>query len=801
MTFPSTPLNILPMDVKTIAIIISITNLLQIIVISFQFKVNKAYKGIGWWLLGFSSLAMGYGLIFLRGAVSIKFISIIVANSCILLAPICYYIGVMRFFEKKENRPFLLSVLTFFILSFLYFTYINDNISFRTFIVCGAVAAVVLSGSYSIFFLKARTIRASAYFIAILFLVQGSFFLFRAIETLTIDPVVSLFNPTTIQITSFLFQFINGLLLTFGFILMVNHRLNTDNQEDKENLELIFNTSPDAVLITRMDTGIVVKINAGFTTLTLYSESEIVGKTLNEVKIWTNPVDREDLINLLNKKGFIEHKDYIFCRKDGTLFNGMVYAKVIMIKGVTHIISVTHNITEQKKTEQSLWDFGELYRSILNASPDNITITNTEGIIAMVSPVALIMNGCTEDELLGHSILDFLFPEDRELASTNIDLMLQGIITGLGEYRGLRPDGSIFDMEMNGKFIRGTDGNPTQIVFIIREITERKRAEGQIQELIHQLEQEKNYALKSALTDGLTALPNRRHFDQVLNTEFYRLKRSKLSLSLIMIDIDHFKDYNDQYGHVSGDDCLRQVATALDVTTGRAPDLVARYGGEEFVAILPETDNAGATVIAERLRKVIEDLGIPHAASGTKPFVTISLGVATLFPNEVDTPEQIIKLADSALYYAKQGGRNRVEIASNDLNRTPIYELLVWHANDECGNTTIDAQHKKLFEHSNKLISAISENLSKEKCDIILHQLIEEIMHHFNDEEAIISSAQYPFADAHHHCHADLILKAANLAQKYDHNELKLAELYHFLVFDIVSQHLLLEDKKFFPFI
>lgn len=163
-----------------------------------------------------------------------------------------------------------------------------------------------------------------------------------------------------------------------------------------------------------------------------------------------------------------------------------------------------------------------------------------------------------------------------------------------------------------------------------------------------------------ALLDGLTGIPNRRAFDEHLQREWPRAQRNETALSLIMIDIDHFKFYNDTYGHLGGDDCLKLVARSL-FTALRASDFAARYGGEEFVCVLHETDGDGALITAERIRTKVESLHIPHGASPVSPFVTTSLGVATITPTDGVTPNHLIEMADQMLYSAKNKGRNRIE--------------------------------------------------------------------------------------------------------------------------------------------
>jgi len=163
-----------------------------------------------------------------------------------------------------------------------------------------------------------------------------------------------------------------------------------------------------------------------------------------------------------------------------------------------------------------------------------------------------------------------------------------------------------------------------------------------------------------AATDGLTGLANRAHFDSMLAYEHARHLRGSGELSLIMLDIDHFKAYNDNNGHVRGDECLREIAQAMARTVTRATDLVARYGGEEFVVLLPETPLRGAVIVAERIRKSINDLCLPHNTTSTR-CVTASLGVVSGRLSPGSSMMDVVREADIQLYSAKAAGRNRVK--------------------------------------------------------------------------------------------------------------------------------------------
>ena len=179
-----------------------------------------------------------------------------------------------------------------------------------------------------------------------------------------------------------------------------------------------------------------------------------------------------------------------------------------------------------------------------------------------------------------------------------------------------------------------------------------------------QLKRKTDLLERLALLDGLTEIPNRRCFDVTLEKELRRKKRDGSFLSLVILDIDYFKKYNDTYGHAAGDACLRQVAGAMEGCIKRGSDFAARYGGEEFAIILSGTDRNGAITIAEKVRHSVAALDIRHAASDVAGHVTVSLGVATVFEDQDVSPVDLINAADAALYQAKEMGRNRVNFLS-----------------------------------------------------------------------------------------------------------------------------------------
>jgi len=202
-------------------------------------------------------------------------------------------------------------------------------------------------------------------------------------------------------------------------------------------------------------------------------------------------------------------------------------------------------------------------------------------------------------------------------------------------------------------------GLPRHCLVQITDVSMAVSRERKLRELAVELESQ-------TLVDGLTGIANRRRFDLHLEDEFRRAKRAASPLSLIMIDVDFFKDYNDNYGHQRGDECLARIAATLNGTLHRPRDLVARYGGEEFTVILPDTVSSGALQVAETMRAQVESLALEHAWSGVARCVTISLGVSTLTPGHPSKMSTLLHAADRALYQAKRSGRNCVMVQAEE---------------------------------------------------------------------------------------------------------------------------------------
>lgn len=246
-----------------------------------------------------------------------------------------------------------------------------------------------------------------------------------------------------------------------------------------------------------------------------------------------------------------------------------------------------------------------------------------------------------------------MHPEDREWVVGFCVSQSKDGCDHEADYRALTQDGRYVWIRDVVHVVRNADGEVDSLVGFMFDISERKETEQKLMALQKELE-------TLSFKDCLTRVANRRMFDSILETEWAHARRNSQPLSLILIDIDYFKQYNDRYGHIQGDDCLRTVGQALNSAATRARDLVARFGGEEFALVLPETDAAAARKVAERCRSLIFKEQIAHEASPVSRILTVSLGVGTIIPGHADQPLAFVEAVDRQLYQAKQGGRNRV---------------------------------------------------------------------------------------------------------------------------------------------
>lgn len=382
----------------------------------------------------------------------------------------------------------------------------------------------------------------------------------------------------------------------------------------KTFLDSVVENLPDMVFVKDAKHLRFVMFNKAGEKLLGLSRNDLIGKSDSDLF----PKDQADFFiskdrEVLAAGNVLEIPDEpIATKASGQRFLHTKKIPILDAKGMpAFLLGISEDITERKRSQEEFRSTARLLQAVMKSVGEGVVVADENGKF-------ILWNRAAED------------------------------LIGLGSSRPLL----------------GADGVRRGGVVVLTDITKRKLEEAELVDMRNRLEQANRELQRLSEQDALTGLPNRRLFQKRLEQEWLRASRDRTPLSLIMMDVDFFKAYNDAHGHPAGDDCLRRLAGALQATVNRPADLVARYGGEEFVALLPGTDGPGALRVAERIRLAVAGMALPHGHSEVAPHVTISLGVAGEVPEPSRTSDTLIALADKTLYRVKSEGRNRAILAS-----------------------------------------------------------------------------------------------------------------------------------------
>ncbi|GGB08301.1 sensor domain-containing diguanylate cyclase [Agarivorans gilvus] len=333
---------------------------------------------------------------------------------------------------------------------------------------------------------------------------------------------------------------------------------------------------------------------------------------------------------------------------------------------VTGVLNVSYDVTkwhelnrqlEQENqnrlsSEKELGRQNNLIRTVFNSTPDPLGFIDDKGNFVGGNEPFAKMFGYTSDALLGKHLTEVLSAEQLEQHQVqNSQILETGKPLRYEELVYLDDGHQIWYEVIKGPYFDDVSGE-RGIIFITRDVTERKATEQQLADAIMQLQE-------LSFIDSLTQVANRRSFDEKLQQLWLTHRREGLELSLLLLDIDSFKQYNDNYGHQQGDEALRQVAKLTSRSVKRGSDLVARYGGEEFAILLPNTSNEGAKLVAENVLKNMTEAQIPHEYSEAGEYISVSIGVATVVPQQGVDYGELVRIADLQLYRAKHQGKAR----------------------------------------------------------------------------------------------------------------------------------------------
>jgi diguanylate cyclase (GGDEF)-like protein/PAS domain S-box-containing protein len=316
-----------------------------------------------------------------------------------------------------------------------------------------------------------------------------------------------------------------------------------------------------------------------------------------------------------------------------------------------YIVSVV--LEDQKAAERRLQEIASLHALVTDNSRDMIVLADLDGKRTYVSPAVETIAGWKPEDLTGRNLAEWAHPGDQPKIVEALRQLRQGTEGVMIEYQVRKFNGEYLWIEASLRVYRDRKtGIRAGILSLARDISLRKHNESLLLRAYQELEQ-------LAVVDPLTNVANRRRFDECLASEWSRAVRLKKPLSLILFDADFFKEFNDSFGHLRGDECLKQIAEAAAQAVTRPGDLVARFGGDEFAVILSDTSGPGAADVSSRIAEAVLRRRIGHAGNSAG-FVTISAGCATAVPEPGESATTLIQAADDALYRAKRNGRNQV---------------------------------------------------------------------------------------------------------------------------------------------
>lgn len=421
-------------DVPTLYIVLVLLNFLQMIALYAQFKINKTYDGVGWWLLWSVFSFFGFGFTLLRDIPGIFAAVAILQNSAIVFGSIFVYIGMARFLNTKESPTAITTILLLFFSGFLYFLFVEDSSDRRGIMVNIALTTFAVITAVTMLTNRISSINNMMRFIAASLIVHGCLLLYRSYLMLWLPSSVDMFEPVFYNILPVIDAIIISLILTFGLIMLINQRLQSDITVTKNHFQSIFNLAPGAVLISTVEDGKIVEVNETFSLITGYGREEAIGKTTQELGLWQHNTDREWVVNDIKIYGQFLNREVKLNRKSGEEFIGLISGSVISLNDKPHIISNTQDVTEKYLAEEKVKASEEKYRTLTETTPNIILMHDFNGIITYINRAGLKLIQLPEKEIIGKSIKQFvpdaLFEEVKERQK----LRLQGFTDTL-EYK------------------------------------------------------------------------------------------------------------------------------------------------------------------------------------------------------------------------------------------------------------------------------------------------------------------------------------------------------------------------------
>ncbi len=635
------------MDMKTLLItglVISVATNLSMATV---WWTRRTYPGFGYWVAGTFCRTLG-GVLFLSRGILSPWLAIVLANTLLLAELMLNVRGLLVFRGRRTGLGWEIALLLSFFVAFAWFTQVSPDINSRIVLFC------LFAFVFQVWAITVLLSQRPAYFGSgdwlqtITLGVLAGADLVRAVYTGLFEiPLADFMTAPTIQVVMILINLMTILLLALSQIIMNAQRIEYDYRMVQERLDLALDGGNIGLYTAYLSTSAAF-FDERFQRIIGYHP----GERAFTVQDWLEGIHPEDQPGLLPRyeevvKGLrsryeseyrVRHRDgsWIWVMDRGKSFDPNQTGQPQRIAGTLI------DISERKQIEAALRESETKFRLAFDNANTGMCLVDLEGRLLQVNARMCAIFGYSKTELEGMTVNDLVLPEDSAVSLQFIQRATHGDTdSATFEKRYCHRLGHVLYGQIASSLVRDAQGQPLYFISQVQDITDRKRLEAELRE--------------QAIHDPLTGLFNRRYLDETLPRELSRCQRSGEPLAVAMLDLDHFKQFKDAYGHEAGDSALRTVGELLRRSL-RGGDIACRYGGEELVLILPGAALDDARARLDKLRETLMGLHITYRG-GELPAITVSIGLAAAEPEETDAAA-LLSRVDAALYQAKARGRN-----------------------------------------------------------------------------------------------------------------------------------------------
>lgn len=473
-------------DIKTLIFVAGLINIIQIFIFWRFYTYNKTYKCIKWWLFWSIAEAVSYMVMFLRNIPSLFNHVVIIQNSSMIAGLIFLYIGILRFRGKKEKLLQILIPYFIFVIILIYYSYFDNDLLIRTVSIYLFISAILIISFYELLKEKKNPYK----YLPFTFLFFGLIFFLRIIFLFTDRSSINFMEPDPLNFILFISTFSASILWTYGFILMINNKVNSELTESKDQLKLIFDTSPDAVIISRMSDGIIINVNNNFINSSGYTKEELLGNTTLSLALYADPSVRDNITKEILNSGFVDNYEAEFIKKDGSIIKVLLSASKIILDGISHYISISKDITDQINAQKSLIENEKKFRQIFERSSVGIVLVDLDKKFTACNSAFCNFIGYKEDELIGKTISDITYEEDIEIGMKELKLIIEGKLESFkAQKRYVTKDDKIVWGEINISLVRNTENKPLFFLPVIQNVTQKRETEINLNQSVLELKQ------------------------------------------------------------------------------------------------------------------------------------------------------------------------------------------------------------------------------------------------------------------------------------------------------------------------